>query len=417
MALPLFLKRNYNRGIMKTVLAGGTLIDGTGSPSLKNGSVVFEDGTITEAGPSDSVNVPKDAIVYNVNGKTIIPGLIDCHIHMDLHGFGNTFDENLVEDKLRTIRAAKEMETTLCRGITTARNVGSRGGIDFAVKQAIHEGLSRGPTILTSGKIISMTTSGNDYFWGLYREADGPDEVRKAAREQLKAGADFLKIMDTGAVMNPGEVPGASQFSRDEIKAVVEEADKVGRAVAAHAHGVEGIQNAILGGVRTVEHGTLMDEETIDLFLEHDVFLVPTPVVGYCMRSKSSEIAPFMRDKIERMKSRFKEMLSIAIERGVKIAFGTDAGTPFNYHGNNALQLKLYVDDGFFSPVEAVHIATQVAAEVVERADTVGTIERAKTADIVVVDGSLEKTVDPLLDSVAVVIQKGEVVYSAGGPA
>ena len=402
---------------MKTVLTGGTLIDGTGSPPVKKAAVVFEDGTITEAGPADSVDVPKDAIVHDVRGKTIIPGLIDCHIHMDLHGFGDTFDENLVEEKLRTVRAAKEMENTLCRGITTVRNVGSMGGIDFAVKQAIQEGLCRGPTILTSGKILSMTTSGNDYFRGLYREADGPDEVRKAAREQLKAGADFLKIMATGAVMNPGEVPGAAQFSRDEIKAVVEEADKVGLAVAAHAHGVEGIRNAILCGVRTVEHGTLMDEAAIDLFLEHDVFLVPTYVVGYCMRSKSGEIAPFMRKKIETMKSRFKEMLEVAIERGVKIAFGTDAGTPFNYHGNNALQLKLYVDDGYFTPVEAVHSATQVAAEAIGRADTAGTIERAKTADIVVVDGSLEKTVDPLLDSVAMVIQKGEVVYSADGPA
>jgi imidazolonepropionase-like amidohydrolase len=156
-----------------------------------------------------------------------------------------------------------------------------------------------------------------------------------------------------------------------------------------------------------------MDEAAIDLFLEHDVFLIPTYVVGHCMRSKSSEIAPFMREKIETMKSRFKEMLSVAIDRGVKIAFGTDAVTPFNYHGNNALQLKLYVDDGFFSPVEAVHIATEIASEAIGRADTVGTIEPGKIADIVVVDGSLEKTVDPLLDSVEMVIHDGEVVYSS----
>ena len=314
--------------MMKTGLTGGTLIDGTGAPPVKESVVLFENTTITAAGPSGSVAVPENAIIYDMSGKTIIPGLIDCHIHMDLHGFADTFDENLVEEKLRTIRTAKEMEKTLARGITTVRNAGSTNHIDFAVKQAIQEGLCTGPTVLTSGKIISMTTSGNDYFWGLYREADGPDEVRKAAREQLKAGADFLKIMATGAVMNPGEVPGAAQFSREEIAVVVEEAEKGGFTVAAHAHGAEGIRNAIRSGARTIEHGTLMDEAAIDLFLEHDVFLIPTYVVGHCMRSKSSEIAPFMREKIETMKSRFKEMLSVAIDRGVKIAFGTDAGTP-----------------------------------------------------------------------------------------
>jgi imidazolonepropionase-like amidohydrolase len=139
-----------------------------------------------------------------LRAKRYIPGLIDAHIHMDLHGMANTYEENLVEDKLRAIRAVKEMQATLHSGITTVRNVGSVNHIDFAVKEAIESGLFEGPRILTSGKIISMTAAGNDYFLGMYREADGCDEVRKAAREQLKAGADFLKLMATGAYMNPG---------------------------------------------------------------------------------------------------------------------------------------------------------------------------------------------------------------------
>ena len=394
---------------MKTVITGGTLIDGTGSGPVENSVVAFEGGVITAAGPAGEYRIPEDADVIDAAGRTVIPGLIDCHIHMDLHGYADTYDENLVEERVRVIRTVREMEQTLGMGITTVRNLGSVNQIDCVVKDAVSRGFCAGPEIIPCGKIISMTTRGNEYFQGMYREADGPAEVRKAAREQIRAGAEVLKVMATGAVMNPGENPGAVQFNREEIEVVVEEAAKLGYGVAAHAHGKEGIKNAVLAGVRTVEHGTFMDEEIIDLFVKHGVFLVPTYVVGYCMKQKGAynEVPKFMREKQEGIRSNFQTMLAEAIRAGVKIAFGTDAGTPFNYHGSNALQLKLYVDDGFFTPVEAVKAGALTAAEAVGREDRLGSIETGKQADIVVINGDLTGNLDPLLDAV-------EFVYKAG---
>ncbi|MDZ4132470.1 MAG: amidohydrolase family protein, partial [Dethiobacteria bacterium] len=217
---------------MALTLKGAFMIDGTGKEPVENSMLVIDDGLITYTGPFDAAKIPVNSEVLELGGKTIIPGLIDAHIHMDLHGMGNTYEENLVEDKLRTIRALKEMQDTLKNGITTVRNVGSVNYIDFAVKEAIESGLFAGPRIITCGKIISMTAAGNDYFLGMYREADGCDEVRKATREQIKAGADCLKLMATGAYMNPGGVPGAPQLGRAEIAVVVEEATKLGLRVA-----------------------------------------------------------------------------------------------------------------------------------------------------------------------------------------
>ncbi len=400
---------------MKTILIGGTLIDGTGSPPVKNSMVVFEEGKISAAGPAGGFRMPKDAEVVDTAGKTIIPGLIDCHIHMDLHGYADTFDENLIEERVRVIRTVRDMERTLRQGITTVRNLGSVNHIDCAVKEAASRGFCSGPEIIPCGKIISMTTRGNEYFRGMYREADGPAEVRKAAREQLREGAEVLKVMATGAVMNPGEAPGAVQFNREEITAVVEEADKLGYRVAAHAHGKGGIKNAVLAGARTIEHGTFMDEEIIELLIKYNVFLVPTYVVGYCMKQTGNynQVPKFMREKQENIRNDFSSMLSKAIGAGVKIAFGTDAGTPFNYHGNNALQLKLYVDDGFFTPAEAIKAGTLTAAEAIGREERLGSIEPGKQADIVIVNGDLTKSLDPLLEKVERVYKEGKPVHKA----
>lgn len=394
---------------MAQTLKGAFMIDGTGKEPVENSLLVIDDGLITYVGPFDAAKIPVNSEVLDLSGKTIIPGLIDAHIHMDLHGMGNTYEENLVEDKLRTIRALKEMQDTLKNGITTVRNVGSVNYIDFAVKEAIESGLFEGPRILTCGKIISMTASGNDYFLGMYREADGCDEVRKAAREQIKAGADCLKVMATGAYMNPGGVPGAPQLSRAEITVVVEEAAKLGLRVAAHAHGKEGIINSIEAGVATIEHGTFMDDEVIELMIERGIYLVPTYVVGYLMEKYGTEngVPEFMIEKNRKSSEQFSENLRKAIKAGVLTAFGTDAGTNYNYHGNNALELVLLVEHGFMTPLQAIKSATQVSAEALGIAAITGTLESGKTADLVVVGGSLQENLQPLLENI-------EMVYKGG---
>ena len=394
---------------MALTLKGACMIDGTGKEPLENSLLVIDEGMITYAGPFDAAKIPANSEVLDLGGKTVIPGLMDAHIHMDLHGMGNTYEENLVEDKLRTIRALKEMQDTLKNGITTVRNVGSVNYIDFAVKEAIESGLFAGPRIITCGKIISMTAAGNDYFLGMYREADGCDEVRKAAREQIKAGADCLKLMATGAYMNPGGVPGAPQLSRAEIAVVVEAAAKLGLRVAAHAHGKEGIINAIEAGVNTIEHGTFMDDEVIELMIERGIYLVPTYVVGYLMEKYGTEngVPEFMIEKNRKSSEQFSENLRKAIKAGVLTAFGTDAGTNYNYHGNNALELVMLVEHGFMNPLQAIKSGTRVSAEALGISAETGTLQSGKTADLVVVGGSLQENLQPLLENI-------EMVYKGG---
>lgn len=397
---------------MLKALINATVIDGTGNAPVNDAVVLIDDDKISAVAAAGAIPVPENAEIIDLSGKTIIPGLIDCHIHMDLHGYADTYQENLVEDKVRTIRAAKEMETTLSRGITTVRNLGSVNHIDFAIKKAINSGWVKGPRILTSGKIISMTAEGNDYFLGLYREADGIDEVRKATREQLKAGADLIKIMATGAVMNPGGVPGAPQLNPDEIRAVVEEAGKLGKKVAAHAHGSQGIKNSILAGADTIEHATMMDDECIDLMLKHNTFIVPTYVVDYCMleAGEAGGVPAFMIEKVKAMQEQFSTMLRRAISAGVKVAMGTDAGTNYNYHGNNAMEAVLYVRHGFMQPLDAIKSSSLTAAQALGLEDTIGSIEAGKIADLVVVNASLEENLEALTDSVEMVFQAGKLV-------
>jgi imidazolonepropionase-like amidohydrolase len=394
-----------------TVITNTTLIDGTGAEARRGVDISFDTEGIREIVPAGEGKHTDAEEIFDGSGKAVLPGLIDCHIHMDLHGFANTYDENLVEDKLRSIRAAREMERTLANGFTTVRNVGSVNHIDFAVKKAIEKGYCRGPRIMTSGQIISMTAEGNDYFLGLYREANGTDGVRAATREQLKAGADFIKLMATGAYMNPGGIPGAAQLEVDEMHAAVEEAEKLGLHVAAHAHGAQGIKNAIRAGVRTIEHGTLIDDEGIELMREYGVYLVPTFVVAYQMRRHAEEnIAEHMLE--DERKDRDKRLVNLqrAIDAGVNVCYGTDAGTPFNFHGDNAYQLELFVKLNFFSPEMAIHTATGAAADAIGLSDRIGTLEPGKEADLVMVDDTLLKDLQGLSEGIEEVFHGGRRV-------
>ena len=386
---------------MFTVLKGATLFDGTGRPSIKNAVLIFDDNRIAGVGSEKEMEIPKGAQVYEVLNKYIIPGLIDCHIHLDLHGMADTFQENLVEEKLRTLRSAKEMEDTLRTGYTTVRSLGSVNHIDFAVKKAIEEGLINGPRILASGKIICMTSAGSEYFEGMYRVADGVDECRKAAREQLKEGADVLKVMATGAIMNPGGIPGAPQLDVEEIHAVVEEGAKMGIKTAAHAHGAQGIKNAIMAGVATIEHGSMADDEAIAMMVEKNVFLIPTLLVDELIRKAGEKngVPAFMVKKAESIKEIRREVLRKAIAAGVKIAMGTDAGTPYNYHGKNSLELSLYVEEKLMKAEEALMTATKNAADAIGLADQVGTLEKGKLADCVVIDQNPLDNIRCLLDN------------------
>ncbi len=397
---------------MIKVFKNAQLIDGYGNAQLDDAVLAIEDEKIIYVGKTEDFDQPQIAEVVELAGKTIIPGLIDCHIHMDLHGMADTHDENFVEDKLRAIRTARNMEKTLQKGITTIRNVGSVNHIDFAVKAAVEDGWCNGPRIFTSGQIISITARGNDYFKGMYREADGVDEVRKAAREQLKAGADLLKVMATGAYMNPGGTPGAVQFNLDELTVIVEEASKLGLRVAAHAHAAQGIINAAMAGAKTIEHASFLDEKGIELMLKKDIYLVPTLSAGYHILKhvQSKDVPRFMIEKNMDMRSIRSNNVKKAIKAGVKVAFGSDAGTSYNYHGLNVTELVLWIDEGFMTPIEAISCGTRIAAEAIGIEDLVGTLEKGKLADFVIVDGDLSTTLEPLLNNIVAVYKEGKKV-------
>ncbi|MCF8024672.1 MAG: amidohydrolase family protein [Desulfobacteraceae bacterium] len=378
---------------MYKILTGGTLIDGNGN-RIEDAAMVFKDSLIEAAGKRKEVRIPDSGRQYDLSGKFILPGLIDTHIHLDMHGMPDTIHESMVEDKLRTIRATIEMGNTVRSGFTTVRNAGSANYIDIAVKKAVEEKLIVGPRIVASGKIICMLTAGSEYFNGLYREADGVDENRKAAREQLKEGADYLKVMATGAIMNPGGVPGAPHLDVEEIRAVVEEGEKVGKHTAAHAHGAEGIKNAIRAGVRTIEHGTLADEEALKMMADNGIFLTSTLSSNFWMlygREKNG-VPQFMAEKAEEVAKLRRENLHRALDTGVMVVLGTDAGTPYNYHGKNAMELIQYVELGLMDEMTAIIAATRNAANAIGLSDQVGTLEPNKFADCIVLNK------DPIAD-------------------
>jgi imidazolonepropionase-like amidohydrolase len=383
---------------MRTIFNNAAIIDGHGGRPLENAFLTVEDEHIVELGKSENLTILPDDHVVDCSGKHIMPGLIDCHIHMDLHGFGDTYQENLVEDKLRTLRTAQEMTATLKAGFTTVRNVGSVNHIDFAIKAGIEAGYFPGPRILTSGRIICMTSSGSEYFAGMYRVADGIDECRKAAREQLKEGADLLKLMATGAVMNPGGVPGAPQLNEDEMRAVVEEGLKLGKHTAAHAHAAQGIRNAVAAGVRTIEHGTMADNAAIDAMAEAGAYLIPTMSLHELFESHAQNIPAFMLEKSRQMEHDYIDIVKKALKAGVKIAVGTDAGTNYNYHGNNAAEIVYLVKNDILSPSAAITAATKWAAEAIMLDDQLGTVETGKLADMVLVNADPLKNINVLVD-------------------
>ncbi|MDI7276281.1 MAG: amidohydrolase family protein, partial [Anaerolineae bacterium] len=328
------------------VLTGGVLLDGTGSAPLPDATVIIEGEEIVAVGRRCEIPLPPQPYeLYDLAGQYVLPGLIDAHVHVTIDGGpSGTFS---CDEHYNVLAALKQAQRTLEAGFTTVRDLGGRNHIEFAVRRAIQEGLYPGPRLVLAGKIISMTSAGADYWPGMYREADGPDQVRKATREELKAGADVIKVMATGAAMAPGEQP-AAQYTVQEMRAAVEEAHKVGKPVAAHASGIEGIRNALAAGVDHIEHGSYLHEDpaAIEQMIARGVFLVPTrkAFAAPLATGAATDLPEWMLRQIRREEENSARSLRAAIAAGVAIAMGTDAGGPFNRHGENAGELQLLVE-------------------------------------------------------------------------
>ncbi|MFZ5917365.1 MAG: amidohydrolase family protein [Chloroflexota bacterium] len=323
--------------------------------------------------------------VEDLQGGTVIPGLINCHTHLCLDGSPDPEAawkrRSITENVLVTARHA---QATLRAGVTTVRDLGGCEGVDLDLKKAINDGLIPGPRMLVSGKVICMT-GGHGHFLG--REVDGADEARKGAREQLKAGADVVKVMATGGVMTPGVEPGSAQLTYEELRAAIEEAQKAGKLTATHAQGTSGIKNAIRAGIDSIEHGFYLDAEAIGLMLERGVFFVPTLAALYHILEAGIEsgIPAYVIEKAKRATDAQLDSFRRAREAGVRIAAGNDGGTPFNTSDNLVSELERMVEAGM-SPAEALDAAHAAAADLLRLSDQIGAIEPGKLADLVVLD-------------------------------
>ncbi|NQW18090.1 MAG: amidohydrolase family protein [Chloroflexi bacterium] len=384
-------------------LIHGSLIDGTGADPVSDATIVIDDdGRITGVGAG--IEVPRCADVIDVSGRTIMPGLIDCHVHLFLQ-LGDMQNDALTPLSTRVFEAAERAGRTLDAGVTSIRDI---GGTPRGFKLAAQRGMFASPRMNIAVSIISQTGGHGDYslpsgvthpWFAAMLEyepewpnsvCDGVEGVTRTARETFRAGADFLKICTTGGLSLPNEDPEHTQFTIEEIRTFVVEAKARGSYVAAHAQGLQGIKNALQGGVRTIEHGYYMDEEAADQMVEQQTFLVPTAhLTNGRLRRESADAGSVPEDVIARSKI-VAANLKMASAKGVKIAMGTDVGVA--EHGTNAEDLTALVDITGMSPMQAIVAATQTASECNRTASEVGTLEPGKLADLLVVDG------DPLAD-------------------
>ncbi len=372
---------------MSTLFIGGKLFDSTGS--VREGlGVLVEDGRIERIDEAKAFD-GHDGTSVDTSGGTLLPGLIDCHVHLCLGGESNLRADGMSDAHL-VLAALKRAQATLAGGVTSVRDCGGKDYLEFAVRDACNRGEQVGPTIRAAGKMICMT-GGHGNRIG--RVADGPDEVVKAVREQIHAGSDFLKLMATGGVLTPGVNPEDAHFTFEEISAGIGEAKRFHRRTASHAQGTEGILNATRAGVDSIEHGIFLTDECVKEMVERGTYLVPTLAAGYRVENDDELVAslpPFVQDKLERIRGGGARSLKMFYDAGGRVAMGTDAGVPYCAHGDNALELAYMVEAGM-KPADALIAATSNAADLMALDET-GSITEGFVADLLVVDD------DPSID-------------------
>lgn len=390
------------------LLRNVTVVDGTGSPPVPGQAVVVEGRRIAWIGPEGSAPSTAPENVVDGGGRTVLPGLVNCHVHLTADGAPDLFAQAAGDTvPLATLRAARSAVQTLQSGVTTVRDCGAADDVVVELAKAIDRGLVPGPRVQAAGRVITMT-GGHGHFIG--READGPDEVRKATRAEIKAGAAVIKVMATGGVLTPGVKPTQTALLPEELAVVAQEAHNSGRRVTTHAIGRSGIHNALVSGIDSIEHGFYLDDELLDIAVAQGTFLVPTilAVDGIVRNGQAAGIPGWVVEKAEQEAAKQRESFAAAVSSGMRIAAGTDAGTPFNRHGDLALELALMVEHGL-SPMQTLVAATRAAAENLGMAHDIGTLEVGKLADLVLVDG------DPLADITAtgrvVLVVKDGVVH------
>jgi imidazolonepropionase-like amidohydrolase len=382
-------------------IVGGNVFDALHGDVIRHGVICIEGDRVTAIGSASAIPTGgRDAQVLDAAGQFVMPGMMDCHVHLLSSGAADYAARSLKELLPYTaIRGAAHAKTLLDMGYTTVRDVGAMGYGNIALRQAIEDGLVPGPRVFAAGHSLSVPGGHGDSYYRpevrVQREGliNGPEEARRAVRELIKMRADVIKLLVTGGVMTDGSDVGVLQWAPDELQAAIGQAHQLGRRVAGHCHGAAGVKEAIRAGLDTVEHGTLLDDEAVALMRQHGTYYVPTLVAPFhiCAGGTASGIPAYAVQKSHLVMEQHRASVRHAHESGVKIAMGTDCGTPLNVAGRNALELELMTQNGL-SAAEALMAATRVAAEAIGIEDRAGTIEPGKWADIIFVRG------DPLAD-------------------
>ncbi len=399
------------------VVRAGRLLDVKTGKTLTNQTIIIQGDKIANVGPD--AQVPAGAQVVDLSNATVLPGLIDAHTHLTMTtNFG--YSRLAISVPREALYGARNARVTLEAGFTTVRNVGASGFSDVALRDAINAGDVPGPRMLVSGPPLSITGGHADnnllpfeYHATSDGVADGVDGVRHMVRQNIKYGADLIKFMASGGVLSKGDNPQASQYTLEEMKAIVEEAHRLGRKVAAHAHGAQAIRWASEAGVDSIEHGSYIDDAAIAAMKKNGTYLVPTLYLADWFMANAEKIGtpPDLIAKARDVLPAARKNVARAFAAGVKVGFGTDAAV--YPHGLNAHEFAVMVKLGL-TPLQAIQTATINDADLLGWSDKVGTIEAGKWADIVAVDG------DPLadvttLEHVKFVMKGGEVVKNQYG--
>lgn len=377
---------------MKRAIKCGKLFDSQNCKVLEDKVVIIEDKTIYDVIDLREFAQEPDMEVIDLSDKFVTPGLTDLHVHSGMNGEGNDRMDLLHHTPAElTLYSLKNVQQDLYAGFTTLRDCGSQAFVSVALRDAINKGDFEGPRMFVSGYALGSTGGHADshYAPGVTCTAeehpiiDGPDSARKAARFNLKNGADFLKFMSTGGVMSKGTTLGAQQLCDDEIAAIIEIANLYGVHTATHAHGTSGIKAAVRAGVTTVEHGMILDEEAIELMLEHGTYLTPTIIAAerICVKGPEMGLTPWMVEKANQALSHHEWGFRQCLEKGVPITFGTDSATPYNYHGKQGYEFELLQRFGM-DPHKALVAATMTNAKVLGVDKTQGSVEKGKVADL-----------------------------------
>jgi imidazolonepropionase-like amidohydrolase len=402
-----------------TRIRAGRMLDVAAGEVLEDRLIVIREERIEDVASFDGGGVDLD-----LSNHTVLPGLIDCHAHLigeleSGHGYAALVMRSAAQEAFTGVPNARD---TVLAGFTTVRDVGTfRAFVDVALREAIEAGDVLGPRMMCAGAYVTSSGGGGDVT-GLATDVEVPrdlrfgvansvDEVRRVVRDLLHGGADFIKVIATGAVLTEGTTPSAPEFSEAEIRAAVEEASLYGTHVAAHAHGAEGIKRAVRAGVRSIEHGSLMDDEAIALMAEHGTYLVADIWMGdWTLEQGQREgWSPDVMRKLRETTDVQREGFEKAVAAGVRIAFGTDSGT--YPHGMNARQFAYMVKHGM-TPMQAIRSATVVAAELMGWRDRIGSLEPGLFADVVAVEGDVLSDVGALTEP-ALVMKGGVVLRGA----